>query len=126
MISNPFCYKYFIICLAVSGMALSSFLNLKHIIARINTCVNVRVVLYQFPVISLSREENYHSCQYIAFRAKTIAIFGKNWYTLGNSNKMGVNSHEERYNPFSRNRSAFLGKQFGSQKVTYNTRAQLA
>ena len=27
---------------------------------------------------------------------------------------------------FSRNRSAFLGKQFGSQKVTYNTGAQLA
>ena len=31
-------------------------------------------------------------------RAKTIAIFGKNWYALHNSNKMGVDSHEERYN----------------------------
>ena len=27
---------------------------------------------------------------------------------------------------FSRNRPAFLGKQFGSQKITYNTGAQLA
>ena len=59
-------------------------------------------------------------------RAKTIAIFRKNWYTLHNSNEMGVDSHEKRYTPFSRNRSAFLGKQFGSQKVTYNTGAQLA
>ena len=42
--------------------------------------------------------KNYDSCQCCTILANSIAIFGKNWYTLCNSNKMGVDSHEERYN----------------------------
>ena len=48
-------------------------------------------------------------------RDKTIAIFRKNWYTLHNSNKMGVNSHEERYNIQSES-ARFFGKTIWKSK----------